>query len=583
MKRARMISPYSIERHEVHVPFPYIQIENGYIVIYKGDDDPIKIGRAIKIESIETNIDTNTVVYNLNFKYGGRDINVKVDRGDLTRLKLPRLLSLGADIYEDNVTNVIKHLRNQELLAPEVNVHTVLGWDIYNGESIYKHYHATGVESTFNGELAIEPEGDLELWKDMVKSEVVGHVPLEMALVLGFSAITIGFISDQLAFGSLFVHLAGDSTTGKTTAVMLAGSVAGCVDSKRNGLFGTWNITRNAMMGQLRDNYGLPSIFDEASMANIKDFTNMIYMLTEGKEKGRMTKELDLREQSNWRTTILSTGEHGLVLKSKRNAGLRVRILEFSDVTWTKSASNSEAIKDAVLKNYGHAASLFAEHLLGIGQIQVIEHVESWRKRILTELDNIDRFVERSSLKLAILLATASLVNEQFEFSLAVENLLKFLIQNETQSADERDLGKRAYFYFLEQVVINAHRFSTNYGERTKGISEFETVSGEHWGRWDNSSSVTEISITKKAFTQILNDGGFEDPHIILKKWKQRGFLNCEADRLTRKRKLSPTSPVLDLYVVKVDRSLMEEQNQKVRFRGDYRSLNGSSPLKVVE
>ena len=54
-------------------------------------------------------------------------------------------------------------------------------------------------------------------------------------------------------------------------------------------------------------------------------------MLSEGKEKARLTKEPDMREQANWRTSILSTGEYGLVGKASKILGF-VRILEFFGV-----------------------------------------------------------------------------------------------------------------------------------------------------------------------------------------------------------------------------------------------------------
>lgn len=571
-------------KEAVKLPFPNIKTKGGYIVIDNGDDVFTKMGREIRIKSIETDVDTDAVAYILAFQYGERFVEKRVERADLTKIKLLRLLESGADVFDYNVSTVINHLRNEEVRAPMVNVHHQIGWGKYGDKPIYKHHQAVGIESTFSGSLAIEPQGDFDKWKSMVDTEVLGHTPLELALVLGFSAVTIGFVSEDLASGSLVAHLSGDSTTGKTTAVMLAGSVAGCVDSKKNGLFGTWNTTRNALMGHLRDNYGLPVIFDESSMSGFKDYTNVLYMLSEGKEKARLTKELDMREQANWRTTILSTGEHGLVGKSKQNTGLRVRIMEFFDVIWTKSAENAEAIKETVLKNYGHAAPLLAEYLLKLGKNEVIQEVSNWRERYLSEFDGgDDRLTERSSLNIAILLATAELVKRHFRFSIDLDKLLAFLLDNEKQSMEDRDIGAKAYRYFLEQVTINHHRFSSSHGNLSKGIPEFETVQGEHWGHWDHSDEGAEIAITKEAFKQILKDGGYEDQRMILSRWKQQGLLNCESDRHTRRRKLGPKGPTLDLYVIKVERDVMTDGDEEGKPRQTSRLPNGKVPVKKVK
>jgi uncharacterized protein (DUF927 family) len=566
------------------LPFPNIKTKDGHIVVANGDGKFSEVGREIRIKSIETDIDTDAVAYILTFQYGERTVEKRVDRGDLTKVKLLRLLEAGADIFDQNVSIVINHLRNEELLAPRVNVHHQIGWGKYGEKLIYKHHQAVGIESTFSGSLAIEPQGDFDTWKNMIDAEVLGHTPLELALALGFSAVTIGFVSDEVASGSLVSHLSGDSTTGKTTAVMLAGSVAGCVDSKKNGLFGTWNTTRNALMGHLRDNHGLPVIFDEASMSGLKDYSSILYMLAEGKEKARLTKELDMRDQANWRTTILSTGEHGLVSKSKQNTGLRVRILEFFDVPWTKSAENAEVIKGIVLKNHGHAAPLFAEYLLKLGKSEVIQEVANWRERYQSAFDGgDDRLTERSSLNIAILLATAELVKRHFGFSIDLEAMLGFIADSERQSMEDRDIGAKAYSYFLEQVAINHHKFSSSHGQLSKGIPEFETVQGEHWGRWDHLDEGAEIAITKEAFKQILKDGGYEDQKMILSRWKQQGLLNCESDRHTRRRKLGPKGPTLDLYVIKVERDIMTDGDEPGKLRQTSRLPNGKVPVKKVK
>ena len=549
------------------VPYPDIVLENGYIV-WKGGDkqSPTRIARAIWIKSIQTDLDDDTVTYILAFHYNGREVNVEVSRGELTKQKLPQLLNRGADTFDENIHDVIRHLRNQESVAPQRNVHKTVGWGTFQDQVVFKHEQVVGVDSEYTGPLLLLA-GNFEKWAEMVRAEVLGHVPLEAALVLGASAVVVGFVGEEGGQGSLVAHFAGDSSLGKTTAAMLAASIGGSPDSRSTGLLSTWNSTRNAMMGKLRSNYGLPIVFDEASMAGLKDFSNVIYTLAEGQEKARMTKELELKEVSSWCTTILSTGEHGLLSKSNRNTGLRVRILEFSSVSWTKNARNAEEIKDVALQNYGHAAPRLAEHLVGLGKDEISKRLELWRRKILDRFDSSDRFGPRMSLKLSLLMATAELIVEVLGFELNVDSLLDFFVSHEQESLEDRDISKQAYQYLLEQVALNHHRFSLNYGQLTRGITNFEVVSQEHWGRLDRlQDGGRELSIIKSAFTQILTEGGFEEPRIILRRWKEEGKLNCEADRLTRKRKLSPTSPVLDLYVITIpkgDTELLDEESSQ--------------------
>ena len=51
----------------VKLPFPDIQTKGGYIVIAIREGDFTKVGREIRIKSIETDLDTDAVAYILTF------------------------------------------------------------------------------------------------------------------------------------------------------------------------------------------------------------------------------------------------------------------------------------------------------------------------------------------------------------------------------------------------------------------------------------------------------------------------------------------------------------------------------------
>ena len=43
----------------------------------------------------------------------------------------------------------------------------------------------------------------------------------------------------------------------------------------------------------------------------------------------------------------------------------------------------------------------------------------------------------------------------------------------------------------------------------------------------------------KISFAQMIKEGGYEDEKVVLNELKEGGFLNCDRDRYTRKRKNS--------------------------------------------
>ena len=77
----------------------------------------------------------------------------------------------------------------------------------------------------------------------------------------------------------MIVHIPGNSSTGKTTALRLAISMFGSPKISNNSLFSTYNTTENAMSNRLGGTKGLTFAFDEISTSNINNFTKLIYTL----------------------------------------------------------------------------------------------------------------------------------------------------------------------------------------------------------------------------------------------------------------------------------------------------------------
>lgn len=86
---------------------------------------------------------------------------------------------------------------------------------------------------------------------------------------------------------SLLIHLSGDSTTGKTTALSLAVSVAGNPNSGERSLLRHWNGTLTSVMASLENIHGIPVAFDELSTNTHSNLTSLVYSLTEGIGRAR--------------------------------------------------------------------------------------------------------------------------------------------------------------------------------------------------------------------------------------------------------------------------------------------------------
>ncbi|MBE0338698.1 DUF927 domain-containing protein [Paenibacillus sp. 23TSA30-6] len=545
---------YSLE--EDNIFYPEIMLKDGFIWEDRGEKKGLsKVGKAIQIRTVHENIDTGEVSFTVTFEYNGRLKETTISRADFQRNKIIELAKLGADVYEYNATQVIKHLINEEINAPQNKVHQKLGWDTYGDQLIFKHYKTIGINSTYNGPLAIQPKGSYKKWRLAVEKWVMGNRNLELAILIGLSSAVVGLISSATKIDSLIFHIYGLSTQGKTTATSLAISTFGYPETNQNGLMQTWMSTQNAIIGNLVGNFGLIFGLDEISMSDIQDFSTIAYYLAGGKEKGRLDKESRLKEAGAWSTTIVSNGERALTSKANHNIGIVMRILELGHIKWTHDAKSADQIKHVIQQNYGHAGPKFAKVLLAKGRAQVVQMWQECTQRIIDAMPEQSHFSQRIAKKLAILMLTGEIAKEALQLDFDLKGIQNLLIENEKAVKDDRDLGAKALEYFYEQFAMNRSNFSDLKRIRSKG-SHMDVAVLENrkvFGGLYKKSGEKFVYILPTVFHQWMKDGGFDEPKVVLKDWKTRGLLDTEGDRYTRKRKIHDESTTVPVYCIRLN------------------------------
>lgn len=178
------------------------------------------------------------------------------------------LLNYGLRFIKSDIPDLINYLIESERKAPLEYRYTSTGWhDTNNGIGfMLDKLYIDGVvqnDSRYAGDLKLEQKGKLKDWISVVKEEVIGKVPLEFVLLLGFSAPLLALLNDSnYDLGSVVFNLANFSSKGKTTAVMLATSVFSNPVSNKGTLV-TYNATDNALMNILAKSDGLTIGIDE--------------------------------------------------------------------------------------------------------------------------------------------------------------------------------------------------------------------------------------------------------------------------------------------------------------------------------
>lgn len=491
-----------------------------------------KVSDFMTIKEVRHNIDDGTFKSILEYESLNGRKEILINREDyLNKNNLIKNQSKGLDITHENVNVLVSYLRQCEKKAIVKNIHTKLGFDKYENEYIYKLQKCIGIDSKYVGIYDIEPKGNKEEYVSMLKEEVIGNPALEFIIITALSAVILGYIGEELGLDTIIAHIVGNSTTGKSTALKLAISLFGYPDVKRNGLFGTYNGTNNALLKKLTGLKGVPYALDEISMSYTQNFTNFIYGLANGTDKDRLNKDSELKQRETWLTTILSNGEKSLIGSANKNAGVQIRVIEANNFVWTKDADNAERINRTILQNYGHIGFDFAKYIMNIEKDEVIKQFESARDEVYKIIDDklvVDNMAIRRCNKFGIILHTAYLFQDMMGIRLDIDGIIGMMVEIEKESLSNRNFRESTIDYIKQYVSKYKNKFECG-----------TTNSIESLGVITQREKYVEVQMNKLSFEQMIKQGGYEDKNIILRELKDAGYLNCEKDRYTRCRKNS--------------------------------------------
>jgi putative DNA primase/helicase len=152
-------------------------------------------------------------------------------------------------------------------------------------------------------------------------------------LVLALSAAFAGPLICPCSAEGGGIHFRGASSTGKSTALHVAGSVWG--GGGVTGFVRSWRATSNGLEGVALSHCDTLLCLDELSQLPSREAGEVGYMLANGSGKARSARDGSARRPASWRVLFLSSGELGLADKiaedgrgRKLAAGQRVRIVD---------------------------------------------------------------------------------------------------------------------------------------------------------------------------------------------------------------------------------------------------------------
>lgn len=251
--------------------------------------------------------------------------------------------------------------------------------------------------------------GSLEDWLDAIRAVAATHNCRHFLLgtIAGFAGPLIaltGLETCGIAFSGL-------SSGGKSTAQRLTASAWSTPDLRKPGLAQSARTTENAVETMALRASATALILDELAHLSGKQLASIIYTLSGGAGKKRMTADATTRDSHTWITYVVLSGESSLAEQVAREggawtAGMAARILDI-DVTDVNRSLDPDTLHriNAVNENFGHAGPAFVRRLIGSGAHRDGQELRTCVLEAARELagDGADSATIRAALPLAIL------------------------------------------------------------------------------------------------------------------------------------------------------------------------------------
>jgi hypothetical protein len=280
----------------------------------------------------------------------------------------------GGDSRKQMINYVDQSLAQMRAKRKLSNLRSQMGWHeddgartFVLGEHIYTR-DAAPVQVGFAKNVpeagkAFHSKGSLEAWKTTTKYlGMPGMEPFAFAFLAGaFGAPLIKFTG----FAGAMVALIGDSGIGKTLLGEWIMSVYG--DSQR--LILLKDDTKNFLVQRLGLYGSLPLYVDEISNIEGQELSDLVYKITQGRDKGRLGRSGNERNNINaWNTIAIASSNHSLTdklsaLKTDASAEMN-RIMEIDAYSNAKfGREESTAVYHTFRENFGLVGPLYINYI----------------------------------------------------------------------------------------------------------------------------------------------------------------------------------------------------------------------------
>lgn len=229
------------------------------------------------ITKVIYNEDTQNFKYEMFLETPNGEKEVTVDKSVFTSRNLESLTVKGFSFNPDRTKEVLMLALLQEDDAEKITESSYIGF-----KNNYFWGYARDKDRKCISRVKLEQS---KFFDKKQLNRLLNNAPLlQLAYTISASSAVQSFLGQELPLSTMLYHFYGDSSQGKTTA-LLTTSVWG-KPTVESGLFGTWNQTELSLMNQLANNFGVTVALDESSICRF-DLTSTLYNLQQGINRQR--------------------------------------------------------------------------------------------------------------------------------------------------------------------------------------------------------------------------------------------------------------------------------------------------------
>lgn len=288
------------------------------------------------------------------------------------------LLSMGVQISVEGDSLLLQWLRNARA-EKHIMAASRTGWHRQDDTwaFVFPHQVIGSDKLCFQSEHSVNQDfkssGTLQSWQACVAAPCLGNPMLLFVLSAAFAGPLLRLVNQY--DGGLGIHLLGDSSQGKTTALHMAASVWGAPTFVKS-----WRATGNGLEGIAAALNDTLLVLDEISESAPQEIGAIVYALGNGIGKQRANRYGSAREPSRWRIMWLSSGERSLnghmrEANLSAKAGQQVRLLDIPATHQTHGIFDdlhghahggafADSLSQAYQQHHGHAGIAFIQHLI---------------------------------------------------------------------------------------------------------------------------------------------------------------------------------------------------------------------------